>query len=106
MLFENGKNLDLCLWKKISYDVSFEQALKEMKSSVGTKKLLSDIHFDMWRVEIQFQFKLVLRNTQWDAGINKNYKAGNIIVKNEFRMQMDYHIHISSALASKTNLIG
>jgi hypothetical protein len=50
----------------------FEQALKEAKSRVGAKKLVALFHIDMWRIEIQFQLKPVLRNTQSDASLTKN----------------------------------
>jgi hypothetical protein len=43
--------------------------LKEANSKVGAKKLVAVVHFDMWRIEIQFQLKLVLRNTQSDVGL-------------------------------------
>jgi hypothetical protein len=49
-----------------------ELALNEMKSRVGTEKLVAVVHFVMWRIEIQFQLKLVLRNTPSDASLNKN----------------------------------
>jgi hypothetical protein len=50
----------------------FEQSFKEAKSMVVAKKLVVVVHFDMWRIEIQFQLKLVLRNTQSDASLTKN----------------------------------
>jgi hypothetical protein len=79
---------------------------KEGKSRIGAKRPGATAHFDVWRKEIQFQLKLVLRNTQSDAGLNINQTAGNLILKNGFRMQMDFHyrINISLALAPKTKL--
>jgi hypothetical protein len=50
----------------------FKPALKKKKSRLGAKKPGATVHSDVWRIETQFEWKLVLRNKQSDAGLNIN----------------------------------